>query len=177
MCVIMKKNMRGVKMKRQEIRLYKVFVSDCKEPISIENMKNCAKFGFMIDKNVSIAEALEIQKAVKEYSLENKELTKTLFTRSELKSLDLFDKVCRQLTLYFLDGQYGKQFIDLGDDTISFDIIKVIPKEELQKLIEDDIYVSKPLSAEKVRGIVELIKQYNFNIDYKSLDPGGKRYV
>lgn len=156
-------------MKRQEIRLYKVFVSDCKEPISIENMKNCAKFGFMIDKNVSIAEALEIQKAVKEYSLENKELTKTLFTRSELKSLDLFDKVCRQLTLYFLDGQYGKQFIDLGDDTISFDIIKVIPKEELQKLIEDDIYVSKPLSAEKVRGIVELIKQYNFNIDYKQI--------
>ena len=151
----------------KELELYKVFVAS--KVLNDEPITDSIKYGFVTDKAVCGEDLLLINQYYSKNKLDSNSLLKTLFTKEDLQSLSLRQKVIVQILHYLSCGNFGtKTFEDTGAK-LTFDIVKVVSKEELLKLIESDIYESKPLSTDKVSGIVGLVKRFNFKIDYSKV--------
>lgn len=150
----------------KELELYKMYVT---EPLEDGNMTNSLQYGFMTSKPISGEDLLAINQYYSNKKLDSNSLNLTLFTADELKDVSLMNKVYKQLLHYISGGDFGTQTFEVSGKKVTFDLVQIVTKEELFEAIKSDLYTSKPLSEDKIKGIVELINDFGFEIDFKQV--------
>lgn len=150
----------------KELELYKMYVA---EPVEKGSSVSSTKYGFMTSKPVNGDDLLAIAQYYNTHKLDSSALKKTLFTKSELTDVSLINKIYKQLLHYISGGNFGTQTFEHEGRKFTFDIVQIVTKEELLEAIEKDIYNSKPLSEEKVKGIYDICAKYEFKLDYTKI--------
>lgn len=151
-----------------ELRYYKVFVAESlNEDLNDKQLQ--IKDGFATNKPISKDDYNIIKEYYLNNTLDKSDLLKTLYTKYEAEYASLYDLIVKQILHYISDGYYGVQEVAVNEEKFNFDIIKIVNKETLKNLIENDIYGNNALDCEKVKAINELIQKYKFTFDYSKI--------
>lgn len=121
--------------------------------------------GFVLSNKVSGGELVKLTQIYRELKLDKSNSSKTLFTREEFENSDIYEKALKQIMHYYSYGTYGICNIELENKTFTVDFIKVVTLEELKDLVYSDIYANKPISEDRAKYIVDVIKYYNIGVD------------
>ena len=145
------------------IKAYKVVVDDncVDDKIDIIGLES----GFVCDKFVSREVLIELLKLYREEKIDASAIDKVLITPQEYIGDDMVSLLVKQILHYMSCGTYGVQTVELENKTLTFDMLHVVSRDELVKLIKNDIYSNKPLAKEKLKSIIELIIYYDINVD------------
>ena len=140
-----------------------------KNKISDDVSIGTAKYGFMLDATVEMEEIMDLVQYYTREKIDASGLDKVLFTVEEMKNDDLLDKVIKQIVHYISGGNYGKNTVELEGKTATVDVLRVVTVDELQELVQADLYGGVALDLKRVANIMEMITEYGLQVDSKQI--------